>query len=127
MTITFVKTTIHFLQCSAMSLLNLHVLQASITWKQCADLPTGLYAGMTTVISGNVYCGGYAATSDECHMVHCYNPSQDVWTTLPPLPVRYFGLGQLSGELVAVGGAEKGYGSATNKVYNYHERSNKWK
>ena len=112
---------------SALSLLNLHVLQASITWKQCADLPTGLSAGKTTVISGNVYCGGAAATGDECHMVHCYNPPQDMWTTLPPLPVRYFGLGQLNGKLVAVGGAEKGYGNATNKVYNYHERSKKWK
>ena len=61
---------------------------------------------MSTVINGKVYFGGgsSANTSDE-YIVYQYNPSQDNWTTLPPLPVRYFGLGQMNGgQLVAIGG-----------------------
>ena len=84
---------------------------------------------MTTVINSKVYCGGGAASGDD-YIVNCYDPSQDKWTTLPPLPVRYFGLGQVNGKLVAVGGKtmktiineEK-----TNQMHTYDERSQKWK
>ena len=108
-------------------------IQVSITWKQCAELPTEMTVGKTTVINGKVYCGG-GATDDE-HTVYCYDPSQDKWTTLPPLPVEYFGLGQVNGRLVAVGGRKKSTGNVhvhvhvhvTNDVYTYDERSRKWK
>ena len=60
-------------------------------------------------------------------IVYCYDPSQDNWTTLPPLPVKWFGLGQVNGKLVAVGGWKKSDGRATNEVYTYDERSRKWK
>ena len=61
--------------------------------------------------------------------VYCYNPPQDNWTTLPPLPVRYFSLGQVRGKLVAVGGEKKyTYISTTcNDVFTYDEQSRKWK
>ena len=58
---------------------------------------------------------------------NCYDLSQDKWTTLPPLPVRYFGLGQVNGKLVAVGGQKKSTGNASNDVYMYDEQSQKWK
>ena len=65
--------------------------------------------------------------NDE-YIVYCYDPSQDKWTTLPPLPVRYFGLGQVNGKLVTVGGQKKGpTENQTNDVYTYDERSRKWK
>ena len=83
--------------------------------------------GKTTVINGQVYCGGEAARDDDdAYIVYCYDPSQDNWTTLPPLPVRYFSLGQVNGELVAVGG-QKSDSRSTNEVYTYDERSKKWK
>ena len=64
-------------------------------------------------------------TDDADHyIVYCYDPSQDKWTTLPPLPVRWFGLGQVNGKLVAIGGFPT---KDTNKVYTYDERSRKWK
>ena len=59
-------------------------------------------------------------------MIYCYDPSHDKWTTLPPLPIRRFGLGQVCGKLVAIGG-EKKSGGITNEVYTYDERSQKWK
>ena len=84
--------------------------------------------GKTTVINGKVYCGGGGTIGgDDEHIVYCYDPSQDNWTTLPPLPVRYFGLGQVNGKLVAVGGWKRSDGRGTNEVYTYDERSRKWK
>ena len=102
------------------------LLQASITWKQCAKLPTGICNAKTTVINGKVYFGGGVTDGDDEYIVYCYDPSQDKWTTLPPLPVRYFGLGQVSGKLVAVGGVKKGTGNK-NDVFTYDERLQKWK
>ena len=58
---------------------------------------------------------------------YCYDPPQDKWTTLPPLPVRRFGLNQVNGKLVAVGGRTKINYRETNEVYIYDERSKKWK
>ena len=64
---------------------------------------------------------------DDSYVVYCYDISQDKWTTLPPLPVRYFGLGQVNGKLVAVGGFKRNSIRA-NEVYTYYdERSRKWK
>ena len=60
------------------------------------------------------------------YIVYCYDPSQDKWTTLPPLPVSYFGLGQINGKLVAVGEVKESSVEA-NEVYTYHEKSQKWK
>ena len=83
--------------------------------------------GKTTVINGKVYCGGEADDDDDDIIVYSYDPSQDNWTTLPPLPVSWFGLGQVNGRLVAVGGRKKRGGRITNEVYTYNERSRKWK
>ena len=83
--------------------------------------------GQTTVINGKVYYGGSQTNDDDDDTVYCYDSSQDNWTTLPPLPVRYFGLGQVNGKLVAVGGLKKSDDKIVNEVYTYDERSRKWK
>ena len=102
-------------------------LQASIIWKQCKETPVEFSGEKSTVINGKVYCGGGDTDrDDDDFIVYCYDPSQDNWTTLPPLPVKWFGLGQVNGKLVAVGGWESG-GRSTNEVYTYDERSKKWK
>ena len=77
------------------------------------------------VINGTVYCGGGSTDSPGGnYIVYCYDPSKDKWTTLPPLPVMRFGLGQVNDKPVAVGGRKK---SITNNVYTYDEGSRKWK
>ena len=104
------------------------MVQAGITWKQCTDIPIQCLCGMSTVINGKVYYGGGETDVDDNEFnVYCYNPPQDNWTTLPPLPVRYFGLGQISGKLVAVGGEKKSKDTRTNEVFTYDEQSRKWK
>ena len=80
----------------------------------------------TTVINGKVYYGGEAYGDDQ-YIVYCYDPSQDKWTSLPPLPVRWFGLGQVYGKLVSVGGWKKSTGNEIKDIYTYDERSQKWK
>lgn len=68
-----------------------------------------------------VYCGE--------DTIYCYDLSQDKWTTpLPSPPLKYFGLGQVSGKLVTVGGKNR-HNEGTNEVYTYEEslRSRRWK
>ena len=79
--------------------------------------------GRAVTINGKVYYGG--GVCDDKYCVHCYDPPQDVWSTLPRLPVRYFGLGKIKGELVAVGGRNSSY-SASNVVHVFNKGRN-WK
>ena len=67
-----------------------------------------------------------ANKDSDNYIIYCYDPSQDKWTTLPPLPIKWFGLGQVNGKLVAVGGVKSG-GQRSSGVYTYDERSRKWK
>ena len=84
-----------------------------------------LSIGNTSVINGKVYYGGGYTCDDQCcNIVYCYEPSKDNWTELPPLPVKWFGLGQVNGKLVAIGGEKD---KTSNKVYTYSEQSQKWK
>ena len=64
---------------------------------------------------------------DHNYNVYCYDSSQDKWTTLPPAPVRWFGLGQVNGTLVAIGGQKESDSRTSSEVYTYDERSRKWK
>ena len=63
---------------------------------------------------------------DDEYTVHCYDLSQDKWTTLPPLLVKWFGLGQINGKLVAVGG-QKVHEKETNEPYAFDEQSQLWR
>ena len=52
---------------------------------------------------------------NDDNVLLCYDHKQDRWTALLPLPVKWFGLGQVNGRLVAVGGLKTD--EATNNVY----------
>jgi hypothetical protein len=86
--------------------------------------------GRVVIINDRVYYGGGSTdvdNGDDEYIIYCYDPSQDKWTTLPPLPVRWFGLGEISGKLVAVGGRKKLDNRATNEIHSYNDRTHKWK
>ena len=52
---------------------------------------------------------------------------QKIHGTLPACDVRVFGLGQLRGKLVTVGGRKKSDGKVTNEVYEFDEVTHSWK
>ena len=74
-------------------------------------------AAQTVVIGDRVYCGGGIAAGDDDHRVFSYSPLEDTWSSLPSSDVRYFGLGQVRGKLVTVGGRKKYNSIVTSKVY----------
>ena len=81
-----------------------------------------MHGGKTNVINGKVYSEGGRtnAFDDGKYIVYCYDLSQDNWTTLPPLPVRRFGL-------LAIGGVETSEGDADKKeVYMFSPSTNSW-
>ena len=90
-------------------------LQASISCQPCRNLPAKMCRGQSVVMDGKVYYGGGETEEADdlknsyCYHVQCYDLLQDKWSILPQLrpPVRYFGLGQLDGHLVAIGGEMK--------------------
>ena len=115
-----------FIQNShAIILLSQQTMQVNIAWEMCAELPFATAAGQSLVVGDKVYFGGGVTNDDnKRYLVYCYSPTQDQWMTLPPLPVKWFGLGQLNGKLTAVGGAKKD-GRKRNDVYTLD--SQKWK
>ena len=74
------------------------------------------------VIRGIVYvCGGGSSSFDDGYLIQQYSPTDDRWSTLPPAPVRWFGIGELNGQLVIVGGRTRRV--VTRKV---HSSTQKW-
>ena len=83
--------------------------------------------GPQVVVVGERVCvgGGIGNIDDNVCLVLQYDPARDEWTTLPPCPVCCFGLGQLSGELLTVGGVDPPV-DFTKKVYHYKPESQLW-
>ena len=72
-------------------------------------------------IGSNIYCGGGFTGNDDTARVFQYNPKQDTWSQLPICPTRYFGLTQLDGKLVIVGGEHHAQIIPINDVYVFQE------
>ena len=88
-------------------------------------MPVKIMWGQATVIKGQVYVGGGVVESGaEGFLVCMYNPIKNEWSTLPPAPVKLFGIGQLSGKLVLVGGKLQA-GRRTADVHVF-EDSQQW-
>lgn len=78
------------------------------------------------IIDDNVYFRGMCPQNEEDdNVLLCYSDVQDRWTALPPLPVKWFGLGKVNGMFVAVGGLNK-HEEATNNIYTLNVVQ-KWK
>ena len=77
------------------------------------------------MIGEMVYVGGGDIFDDDWYLIHEYNSTEDNWTTLPPALLYWFGMGELSGQLVTVGGmtAQK---EVSGKVYTFDKCSQEW-
>ena len=92
-------------------------------------------SGHATVIKGKVYYGG-GLTDEQLkggviadNLVHCYDPTLDSWSSLPPLKIKCFGLGQINQELVATGGVSKSFQDRQIRaeVYTFNEKLQQWR
>ena len=82
-------------------------------------MPETLRHPQSIVIGGAVFVA--ASNSQD---VLRYESRSDQWSVLPSCPVLGFGLGQLSGKLVTVGGWD-GIGGV-NRVYTYVQETQQW-
>ena len=100
--------------------------QTRLHWRKVANLPAGMGRPQVVVVGEMVYVGGGRTyITDNSFLVFQYNPASDEWTTLLPCRVSGIGLGQLSGELLTVGGWTQD-GVISNKVYHYKPESQEW-
>ena len=83
-------------------------------------MPETLVLPQSIVIGGAVFVAAY-----NSHDVLRYETRSGQWSVLPSCPVKCFGLGQLSGKLVTVGGGD-GRGAAVNHVYTYVQETQQW-
>ena len=84
-----------------------------------ADLPVALNHHHIVRIGSTIYYGGgiTGGSIDDDRKVFQYNPKQDTWSQLPICPTRHFGLAQLDGRLVTVGGRRLDETIRINDVY----------
>ena len=73
-------------------------------------------------IGSTIYCGGgYTDKVDTSRLVFQYDPKQDTWSQLPICPTIEFGLTQLDGKLVTVGGRRLDQFIPINDVYVFQD------
>ena len=105
-------------------------------------MPSIMIYAQTVLIRGKVYVGGGGVTIldsdseddseddsdndsvDDDYLIQQYSPTDDRWSTLPPAPVRAFGMGELNGQLMIVGGETRR--AVTGKVHAFDSSSQKW-
>ena len=83
-------------------------------------MPETLTGPQSIVIGGAVFVAAW-----NSHDVLRYETRSDQWSVLPSCPAMWFGLGQLSGKLVTVGGVD-GRGAYVNHVYTYVQETQQW-
>lgn len=89
-----------------------------IDWKQGPDLPTQSTGGQIVIRGIDVVYGG--GTSEH---VYYFDAEDEIWHTLPPLPVKWFalaGVGISNESILAAGGKIRGSNGVTNTVYSLH-------
>ena len=106
--------------------LKLYPHGTALNWKECADIPIGMYLPASTYQTQTVVKGGKVYFCEGGGLfVYKYSAMADKWSTLPPAPVSWFGMGTLGGQLVIVGG-ETVHNEVTGDVYTLDKSGIKW-
>ena len=98
-------------------------------WKRYTELPIKARVPQVVVIAEKIYMVSH---EQEASQIFCYHPARCKWSTLPPYPmdVWSFSLGQLSGELLMVGGYSNGEddesAGAVGTICCFREELQKW-
>ena len=111
----------------------LHVL-AEPEWKKCADMPVPMAHPQLAQSYRNeaeIYIGGgivaQDADDDSAYTVYKYKSTHGSgsWITLPPCPVKWYGLCCIAGIPVVVGGC-RSKGGVSCDVFDFSEQSQQW-
>lgn len=72
--------------------------------------------------------GGYTTSSKDASKVFVFNSIFNMWSELPPSPLKWFSMAILNGQLVLVGGKEAASSSLsyTNKLAVWNQEDNAW-
>ena len=72
--------------------------------------------------------GGHTGNSVTDSMVFKYNATLDIWESLPPSPLKWFGMTIFNQQLVLVGGREVGNRKQenTNKIASWDQANQSW-
>lgn len=109
------------------SLSSLQIRQGEINWTQCSDMPVGMFQAQAVYLKGRIYVGGgHTGDSITEMLVFEYSPNKDTWLPLPPTYTTNFGLCNLEGELLIVGGIIDGT-KVTSTVLVYDGFTKRWK
>ena len=93
-----------------------------LRWRRAADLPVPMSVHQLVRIRSTIYCGGgYTGKSNTARLVFQYNPKQDTWSQLSICPTHCFGLTQLDGKLVTVGGSRTDHLISIGDVYVFQD------
>ena len=96
-------------------------------WKQKVNLPEAMHAHHIVRINNDVYCGGgFTGKVSTDRLVFKYDRQEDKWSDLPICPSLHFGLTQLDGKLVTVGGRHTDELTPIKHVYRFEEDSQTW-
>ena len=107
--------------CLSPQSLRLHP-HSRLRWRRVADLPIAMSGHHIVRIGSTIYCGGgYTGKISTARLMFQYNPKHDTWSQLPICPTRQFGLTQLDGKLVTVGGCRINQIIPMNDVYVFQD------
>ncbi len=98
--------------------------QSKLRWRRRADMPGSMAYPHVVMINNDIYAGG-GESKTRTDTISRYSPAGDTWSILPKCPTSSFGLTQLEGKPVLVGGIETGT-TPTNDVYTLEE-SREWR
>ena len=96
-----------------------------LTWQQCTDLPSKLFATSVAELDGRVYITIRDSKSAHIHPL-MYDSNKNQWSTLPALPYVNFSLVTVRdrNQLLAIGGVVDK--KISNKVFLWDEENRKW-
>ena len=98
-----------------------------LTWEECADLPSPMYAASAVLHKENIYVmAGNAPQNETLDYVFSYKININEWSRLPP-PGHYFVMLQIiDDKLTAIGGLDNATKEYTNKLSTFDSNSNNW-
>jgi len=97
---------------------------ATLEWRQCTNLPMGMYHAQAVVLNNKVYVGG-GFTRDTSSNIYTYDPTIDTWETLQS-PTRYSALTTYHNKLLLAGGEEASTGQTTNQLWVFEGGEQTW-